>query len=367
VIERHVLALNVGSTTLKAAAYSLLDEIAGALPRSVELGRAELPAGGATSERLGHLLESLPGLSRDPELVVHRIVHGGSGGKPREVDDALLAELEAIAPLAPLHQPTALAFVREARRRWPRGRHGVAFDTSFHAELAAWSRRLPIPAAWDALGVRRYGFHGLAFASALRAVKSRDASIADQRAVFAHLGGGCSVCAVDAGVSRDTTMGVSPLGGVSGPTRSGDLDPSAVLYLLRQGGLHPDRVEGDLMHHSGLAGIAGHGDMRSLVSDPAPLASLAIEQFVVRIAQSIAAMGTAMGGLDHLVFSGGIGHRAPSIRSQIVAKLEWLGLTLDCTNNDAGSSRIDAGTGPRIWNIAVDEERELVDSTHEWR
>lgn len=364
-MDRYLLALNVGSTTIKGAVYGFEAGDAGKQALT-EYARAEIKGGTEPQERLAALLETLSAPSQGPDVVVHRIVHGGDYGHGLELDDALLARLDALAPLAPLHQPAALAFVCAARVRWPQARHGVAFDTSFHASLAPWSRRLPIPAEWDAMGVRRYGFHGLAFASALRTVAGHDASIRQGRAVFAHLGGGCSVCAVAAGVSRDTTMALTPLGGVPGPTRSGDLDPGAVLYLLRQSGLDADAIEGRLSHQGGLAGIAGHGDMRLLMGDPEPHATLAIEQFVVRIAQSIAGMATGVGGLDHLVFSGGIGHRSPVLRERIVARLEWLGLTLDSDRNGAGGLRIDRGVGPGIWNVDVDEERELAESALSW-
>ena len=362
----HLLALNVGSATLKGAAYALEAAQAGKPPRLTEQSRAEIQGGGEPQERLAELLGELSAPDRCPDVVVHRIVHGGDRRDGHELDDALLAELDALSPLAPLHQPAALAFVRAARGRWPQARYGVAFDTSFHASLAPWSRRLPIPEEWDAMGVRRYGFHGLAFASALRTVAARDASIREGRAVFAHLGGGCSVCAVAGGISLDTTMALTPLGGVPGPTRSGDLDPGAVLYLLRQGGLGAEAIEDGLSHQGGLAGVAGHGDVRVLMGDHGPRAQLAVEQFVMRIAQSIAAMATGVGGLDHLVFSGGIGHRAPVLRERIVARLAWLGLALDPVDNGAGAMRIDHGVGPGIWNVAVDEERELVESTLSW-
>jgi acetate kinase len=365
-MRRHLLALNVGSATLKGATYGLEATQTGRPPRLTEQSRAEIQGGGEPQERLARLLAALSEPAQDPDIVVHRIVHGGGRKDGHELDDALLTELAALAPLAPLHQPAALAFVRAARIRWPLARYGVAFDTSFHAALAPWSRRLPIPAKWDGMGVRRYGFHGLAFASALRAVAGRDASIRQGRAVFAHLGGGCSVCAVADGISLDTTMALTPLGGVPGPTRSGDLDPGAVLYLLRQGGLDAEAVEDGLSHQGGLAGVAGHGDVRVLLGDQGPSAQLAVEQFTVRIAQSIAAMATGIGGLDHLVFSGGIGHRAPALRERIVARLAWLGLTLDPVHNSAGEMRIDRSVGVRIWNVAVDEERELVESALSW-
>lgn len=365
-MKRPLLALNIGSATLKGSLYSLEVPEAGKAFLLAEHSRAEIARGAETQDRLVALLHELSAPPEGPELVVHRIVHGGDHAGGIEIDEDSLAELEALAPLAPSHQPAALALVRASRARWPRARHGAAFDTSFHASLAPWSRRLPIPADWDAMGVHRYGFHGLAFASALRTVAEHDPRIHQGRAVFAHLGGGCSVCAVENGLSRDTTMALTPLGGVPGPTRCGDLDPGALLHVLRECGLDADGIEDRLSHHGGLAGIAGHGDMRLLMSDDAPEARLAVELFAVRIAQSIAAMATAIGGLDHLVFSGGIGHRSPALRERIANRLEWLGLTLDRVRNSADELRIDRGVGPAVWNVDVDEERELAESAVSW-
>ncbi|MCJ0824792.1 hypothetical protein MQC88_02270 [Luteimonas sp. 50] len=363
---RRLLALNVGSSTLKGASYLFNAEGTGAQSRLVERSRAEIPVGMDAQERLATLLETLSEPALGPDVVVHRIVHGGDLHEARELDEDVLAKLDALVPFAPLHQPVALAFARAARLQWPRARQGVAFDTDFHASLAPWSRRLPIPETWDGLGIRRYGFHGLAFASALRIVASHDAGILTSRAVFVHLGGGCSVCAVQDGQSRDTTMALTPLGGIPSPTRSGDLDPGVLLYLLRHARLDAQAIEDRLSRTAGLAGIAGHGDMRVLLADPSPQAQLAVELFAVRIAQSIAAMATGIGGLDHVVFSGGIGHRAPVLRARIVARLSWLGLALAPADNEVGAVRIHSGIGPVIWNVAIDEERELAESALAW-
>ena len=356
----HLLALNLGSATLKAAAFAVHAHEPGRDPALIERTRVELPAGPDDAHaRLATLLGALPERAHAPDLVVHRIVHGGNHVRGGELDDVLLAELDALASFAPLHQPGALALARAARLRWPQARHAVGFDTAFHATLAPWSRRLPIPADWAASGLHRYGFHGLAFASALRQIADVAPSIQRSRVVLAHLGGGCSVCAVAGGRSVDTSMALTPLSGVPGPTRSGDLDPGLVLHLMRGRGLDAAGVEHRLSHEAGLAGIAGHGDVRALLDDPRPEAALALEQFVMRIAQAIAAMATAIGGLDHLVFSGGSGHRAPRLRTRIVDRLEWLGLALDGDRNTSGALLVSPPMAPAIWNVAVDEEREL--------
>lgn len=360
----NLLALNVGSTTLKGATYTLKRGGAGEPPRLLQLASAEAQNTAEPHEDLAFLLDALK--APNPDVVVHRIVHGGDLRGGHALDDILLSRLEALAPWAPLHQPPALRITRAASRRWPQVRHGAAFDTSFHAYLPRWSQRLPIPPEWDARGIRRYGFHGLAFASALREVAEYESGVMRRRTILAHLGGGCSVCAVKDGRSVDTTMALTPLGGLPGPSRSGDLDPGVVLYLLRQGDLAVGIVEDRLMRASGLAGIAGHADMRKLLVDLSDEAQLAIEIFTLRVAQAIAGMATSIGGIDHLVFSGGIGHRAPVIRARIVERLVWMGLALDADRNLAGAGRIDAGDGPAIWSAAINEERELAESVLDW-
>lgn len=364
----QMLALNLGSATLKAAAFEIADA-GGHGPVPMERVRIELPvrSDSGPEDRLWDLLRKLPESARQPDAVVHRIVHGGDFAEGVELSDEVIAQLGRHASLAPLHQAAALALAVAARSRWPRARHGAAFDTSFHLTLAPWSRRLPIPEDWHAAGLRRFGFHGLAFASALRKVGAIDPSALGGRAVLAHLGGGCSVCAVAEGRSIDTTMSTTPLGGIPGPTRSGDLDPGLVLHLLRQPGADPEVLGHRLSHESGLAGIAGHGDIRALLLDATqPEADLAIEQFTWRVAQAIAAMAIAAGGIEHLVFSGGIGHRSAAIRTRIVRRLGGLGLSLDRALNANGATRISPSGRPAVWNIDVDEEEELVASASPW-
>lgn len=360
-----LLACNLGSATLKAAsfAFDAREPETGIAFR--ERARIEIPVASDAHQNLAAALDALPPDARAPGIVVHRIVHGGPFEAGRLLDDSALAVLEALATLDPLHQPTALAFARAARLRWPQARHGAAFDTSFHAHLAPWSRRLPLPADLDAAGIRRFGFHGLAFASALRRLDTFASGASHQRVVVAHLGGGCSVAAIEGGRSVDTTMGMTPLGGVPMPTRSGDLDPGVIFHLLRRGG-DPAQLEQRLMREAGLAGIAGHGDLRRLLEDARPEAVLAVEQFVVRIAQAIAAMAIAVGGVDHLVFCGGSGSRSATLRTRITNRLEPLGIVLDPERNSEGSARIDAGHGPCVWRIDVDEELELAESALAW-
>lgn len=361
----HLLAINLGSVTLKAAVFTVHAQGFDAGLEVREFARIEVPTRGDPYQDLALAIDALPADARSPALVVHRIVHGGPYSAGVELDDATLTTLHGLVALDPLHQPAALALADVARSRWPDARHGAAFDTAFHANLAPWSRRLPLPADLNDAGVRRFGFHGLAFASALRQLGGFAPASASQRVVVAHLGGGCSIAAIKGGHSVDTTMGMTPLGGVPMATRSGDLDPGIVFHLLRNGSTVA-QLEQRLMYEAGLAGIAGHGDVRRLLQDTRPDAILALEQFAVRIAQAIAAMAVAAGGMDHIVFCGGSGSHAPALRARIADWLAPLSVVLDPDRNQEGATRVDAGHGPAVWRIDVNEELELAESVRAW-
>jgi acetate kinase len=364
-----ILSLNLGSSTLKAGAYQWNDGDANALP--VRIGkRLDVPVAFATpgpgdarhaDELVDRAAAVLPDATRAPAVVAHRIVHGGARSMPAELDDAVLAELARFERLAPLHQPAALQLARAARARWPGARHVAVFDTSWHASLADWSRRLPVPMSLHDAGVMRYGFHGLAFQSAMRQLERLDSGAGRQRVVLAHLGSGCSLCAVAQGRSVDTTMGMTPLDGLPMATRSGSLDPGVVLFMAQELGMSAQAIEQLLWRQSGQLGVSGRsGDMRLLLEATDPAAVLAVDQFVMRVAQGIAAMATSLGGIDALAFTGGIGTQSPVIRQRVVRGLGWTGLGLDATRNESGADRIDAGDSrARIWQVKVDEEYEL--------
>jgi acetate kinase len=219
-----------------------------------------------------------------------------------------------------------------------------------------------------ARGLRRYGFHGLAFQSAWRQLSAAEPAARRGRAVFAHLGGGASLCAVLDGRSVDTTMSLTPLDGLPMASRCGSLDPGVVLHLLREPGLSADAIEGELSLHSGLLGLSGTtGDMQRLLASDSAEARLAIDIFVHRTAQGVAAMATTLGGIDDLVFSGGIGSHAAPIRAAIAEQLAWTGLRLDVDANAAQALRIDApGSAIRAWVVVVQEDQELAAAAAEW-
>jgi acetate kinase len=249
----------------------------------------------------------------DADLVVHRIVHGGDRFRaPVVLDDDIVLELEQLVELAPLHQAPALAALHDARRALPDVPHVAVFDTAFHATMPRVAATYAVP---DSLGIRRFGFHGLA-------VQSVSEQVAVARLVVCHLGGGCSVTAVLDGESVETSMGFTPLEGVPMATRCGSVDPGAVLYLARRVGV--DELARVLEEESGLGALSGFsGDVRQLESDPR--GDFALEVLAYRVAQAVAACAVALGGVDVLAFSGGIGEHSSRVRDDVVRRLGFLG------------------------------------------
>ncbi len=270
-----------------------------------------------------------------PIAVAHRVVHGGTEyAAPVVVDEAVLAQLEALVPLAPLHQPHNLRPIRWLAQRHPGWRQVACFDTAFHRSQPWQAQMMPLPRAlWDA-GVRRYGFHGLSYqyvASRLPEVLGE--RLAQGRVVIAHLGNGASMCALVAGRSVASTMGFTALDGLMMGTRCGAIDPGVVLHLLAQG-MSAERVERLLYQESGLLGVSGiASDMRALLASPEPAAAQAVELFCYRAARELGSLAAASGGLDALVFTGGIGEHAVPVRARIAELSAWLGVVLDARAN----------------------------------
>ena len=375
--SNHLLVLNAGSSSIKCGLYE------GAGPRPARLARvhadlrddalvltvdgvgdrrvAELPrpAPAAWDAALVLVLERAMVLAGGPIAAVgHRVVHGGGRfERPVVVTPEVLGELAALEPLAPLHQPQNLAGIRAAAAALPEAMQVACFDTAFHHTCPPVATRLAIPQQWHDRGIRRYGFHGLSYESVVARLPEVAGSL-PERAVIAHLGAGASLCGVLRGKSIATTMGFTPLDGLVMATRSGSIDPGAVLHLVLREGLSAATVETILTRESGLLAVSGiSGDMRALLASADPRAAEAVELFCERAARETASLAAALGGLDAVVFTAGIGEHAPVIRARIAAKLGWLGLELDAAANAAHGPRIStAKSRVAVWVIPTDEE-----------
>ena len=276
--------------------------------------------------------------------VGHRIVHGGRDFyRPVTITDQTFAALEALTPLAPLHQPRCLAPVRAVRSLQPKLTQIACFDTAFHHGLAPPVSRFAIPRNFEERGIRRYGFHGLSFEYISSCLAALGPEWAQKRTVVAHLGNGASLCALRMGKSLDTTMGLTPLDGLVMGTRCGAIDPGVLLYLLQEEKMSADEVQHLLYEKSGLLGVSGvSADMRTLLASPEAAAREAVELFAFRVAAEVAAMANTLAGLEGLVFTGGIGEHSPEIRQQVCDRLAWLGVHVDSAANAKGQQNIAA-------------------------
>ncbi|WOH78381.1 acetate/propionate family kinase [Bradyrhizobium sp. BEA-2-5] len=274
--------------------------------------------------------------------VGHRVVHGGREfPRPVEVNRTVLAVLDALTPLAPLHQPRCLTPIRAISAIRPELMQVACFDTSFHHGIAPPVNRFAIPRHLERAGIRRYGFHGLSFEYVAGRLADISPEFSAKRTVVAHLGNGASLCALRDGRSIDTTMGLTPLDGLVMGTRCGTIDPGVLLYLQQRHGMSVDDLEQLLYHQSGLLGVSGvSSDMRVLLASQEPAAKEAVDLFAFRIAQQVAAMAGTLGGLDCLVFTGGIGEHASEVRTQVCDQLGWLGVQLDPSANTAAQLHI---------------------------
>jgi len=374
-----VLTLNAGSSSLKFGLYEpgdgdvsliLKGQIDGidAVPRLEAVdasGRALAERGWAGQPGhdavLGDLLDWLDQHLGGRKLGAagHRIVHGGQRfSAPARLTPEVTEALRTLTPLAPLHQPLGLAPVDALARLRPELSQIACFDTAFHAGLAPPVSRYAIPAGYEEKGIRRYGFHGLSYEFIARRLGELDPGLPAKKTVVAHLGNGASLCAMQDGRSRDTTMGFSALDGLVMGTRPGAIDPGVLLYLLKHDRMSPDALEDMLYHRSGLLGVSGiSGDVRTLLASAAPRAREALDLFAFRAARETAGLATTMGGLDLLVFTGGIGEHAAPIRAMIAERLAWLGMAIDPDANASGAPRIDAaGSAIEVRIVPTDEE-----------
>lgn len=302
--------------------------------------------------------DELPDDLPDVDAVVHRVVHGGASlTAPVLVTPEVEEQLRALAELAPLHQPKSLAALDAVRARLPGVPHVACFDTAFHAGLPPAAATYALPAAWNQrYGLRRFGFHGLSHSWSAR--RARDLHPGVRRLVTCHLGAGASLCAVLDGRSVDTTMGFTPLEGLVMATRSGSVDPGLVLWLATR---EPD-VEEALERRSGLLGLAGSADLAVLLGRDDEAAELAVAVYLHRLRAGIAAMAASLGGLDGLVFTGGVGENAPAVRAGAAAGLAFLGVELDTDADGAGVPDVDVsrpGSAVRVLVVHAREDLEL--------
>ncbi|BBO14429.1 MULTISPECIES: acetate/propionate family kinase [unclassified Bradyrhizobium] len=381
-----VLVLNSGSSSIKFGLFEisaveprllckgLLDEHE-AKPRLV----VKSPAGEDLFETWseapdadgGHLFADVLAFIDDRfgghhlRAVGHRIVHGGPDySGPVALTDDVIGKLKALTPLAPLHQPRCLAPIRALAAIRPALRQIACFDTAFHHGLAPPASRFAIPRRYEERGVRRYGFHGLSF----EYVAGRLAEIAPEliakRTVIAHLGNGASLCALRNGRSVDTTMGLTPLDGLVMGTRCGTIDPGVLLYLQQHEKISIEDVQHLLYHQSGLLGVSGiSADMRTLLASGEVDARDAVDLFTFRAAQQVAMMATTLGGLDCLVFTGGIGEHAKEIRSAIGERLAWMGVRIDAAANEETRERI-SGSDSAVDVLVIATNEELTIARH---
>lgn len=383
-----VLALNAGSSSIKFALYDLADPMlrrlrgkieriglpdskltvddptgAHALSRAIDVSN---PAGAASV-----LLDWLEAANVGSAIkaIGHRVVHGGSVySAPARIDDALVHALRVMSAYSPEHLPMQIDLIERFRQRFPAVSQVACFDTAFHHDMPRVAQLLPIPRRFDAKGIRRFGFHGLSYAYLMQELERvAGADTARGRVVLAHLGNGSSLAAVGAGRSMDTTMGFTPAAGVPMGTRSGDLDPGLAWYLAQTENMSAEQFHRMVNHESGLLGVSEtSSDMRELLASEASdvRAAEAVALYCYQISKSIGGLAAALGGLDTLVFSGGIGEKAPVVRQRICARISFLGVNLEDGRNTANADVISADTSAiTVRMIRTDEEAMIANKT----
>jgi acetate kinase len=295
----------------------------------------------------------------------HRVVHGGlEFTKPVLVDKNVIAALEKLEPLAPLHQPHNLVAIRAIMQRVPELPQIACFDTSFHRSQPAIEQIYAIPRKYTDEGVRRYGFHGLSYEYVSSVLPKYDEKLAAGRVVVAHLGNGASMCAMRNGRSMASTMGFTAVGGLPMGTRCGAIDPGILLYLMSRHGMDAHSIENLIYNQSGLLGVSGiSSDMRTLLASKDPRAQEAVDLFVYRIGRELGSLVAALGGLDGIVFTGGIGENSDVIRARVCRDAAWLGLDFDGKANETGGPQI-SKENSRISAWVIPTNEELMIATH---
>jgi acetate kinase len=360
----HILALNSGSSSLKFALYEFEGDREQLLVRgeaediAAQSGRFWLRAGDgsslldqsrAISDHAAAMKLALEALKAaklpEPAAMGHRVVMGGTHSAPEKVTPELLAELRVLIPFAPLHLPAEIEIMQAVSSQAPGSPQVACFDTAFHRRLPELAQRFPLPRTFFDDGVRRYGFHGLSYEYVLQQLGP---AAKGQRLIIAHLGNGASLAAIKDGVPLDTSMGLTPTGGIMMGTRTGDLDPGILIYLLREKHYDSAKLEHLVDLESGLLGVSNTAsDMKALLATRAsdPRAADAVAMFCCSVRKQIGAFAAVLGGLDLLVFTAGIGERAPAVRLEICRNLSHLGIEIDPAKNDASADVISAGQG----------------------
>jgi acetate kinase len=390
-VNRAILVLNAGSSSVKFSVHD--DDGTGALDARIEgqveaigvaphfeasgaegvaLADARLDASHAAdhARAVAHILSWLRQQLGDTRIVAagHRVVHGGVRfAAPIRIDEEVLAEIERLVPLAPLHQPHHVAAIRALAREEPELPQVACFDTSFHRTQPPVAQAFALPRALSEEGIHRYGFHGLSYEYIASALPGVAPEIAGGRVVVAHLGNGASLCALRAGRSVATSMGFTALDGLVMGTRPGQLDPGVLLYLMDEHGMDARALEQLLYHESGLLGVSGvSSDMRVLLDSDDPRAREAIDLFVYRLCRELGALAAALGGLDALVFTAGIGEHAAPIRAAVCRGAAWLGIELDEAANANGGPRISTRAArTSAWVVPTDENRMIARHTRD--
>jgi len=350
-----ILVVNAGSSSLKFANYdrqSLLPLASGQVAQiggesELRFGKQCQPIsapdhGAALSAALAKLGE----VSGPPSVVGHRVVHGGSMDQPVLINPEFYARLVAAAPMAPLHNPPALTVIDALHTLHPNLPQIACFDTAFHAQNPPEATTFALPEPLRDQGLRRYGFHGLSYASVIRRFSALTGLPLPPRLLVFHLGAGASIAAVAGGMGVATTMGFSPLDGLTMATRAGSLDPGLLLHLLKQDGMSVERLETILNHESGLQALAGTPDMKTLLEADSDAARFAVSHFTYWASRHAGAMIAAMQGVDGVVFTGGIGENAAPVRRAILDRLRWASVDID----------------RQVWVIPADEEGEIAQS-----
>jgi len=376
----HVITLNCGSSSLKFALYRVADEIGEELVAEGAVERIGQPAGhlwirgperrvlrdargdypqhtAAVAAALKELEElNLP----KPDAAGHRIVHGGPNyTAPALVDVSLLSTLQGLIPFAPLHLPIEIQGIEAVAKRLPKLPQVACFDTAFHRSMPELAQRLPLRRSLWEDGIRRYGFHGLSYEYVVEAL----GPAARGRVIIAHLGNGVSLAAVRDGQAMDTTMGFTPTGGAMMGTRSGDLDPGILLYLLRDRGYDAAQIDSLVNHQAGLLGVSEiSSDMEALLHkrESQPSAAQAVDMFCYHLRKHIGALTAILGGVDTLVFTGGIGERASSVRWSVCQGLEYLGIQLDVKRNDSHAGIISKPGSPCAVRVIPTSENLII-------